>query len=84
MPIYDYLCPRCGEVSDIWAHINEERKVHEECGSTMTRLISPTRCNPDYAPWMDENLSGQDGKPVLVKSRRHHKQLLKERGLAIR
>ena len=84
MPIYDYLCPRCGEVSDVWAHMNEERKVHDECGSTMKRLISRSNVNPDYPAWMDDNLCGQDGAPVLVKGRRHQKQLLKERGLEIK
>jgi len=84
MPLYDYLCPLCGEVENVWAHMNEDRKIHEECGKTMKRQISMSNISPDYAPWLDENMSGQDGAPVLVKGRRHQKQLLKERGLHIR
>lgn len=84
MPLYLYLCPLCGEVDNVWGHINEDRKVHEECGRTMTRQISLSNVNPDYEAWMDDNLSGTDGAPVLVRGRRHQKQLLKERGLAIR
>lgn len=84
MPLYLYSCPRCGEVDNVWAHINEDRKMHEECGSMMRRLISPSNINPDYEPWLDEHMSGQDGKPVLVRGRRHQKQLMKERGLEVR
>ena len=84
MPIYDFLCPLCGEVNNVWGHINEDRKMHDECGRTMIRQISRCNVNPDYEPWLDDNLSGQDGTPIAVRSRRHHKQLLKERGLSIR
>lgn len=84
MPIYCYHCPVCGEVDNIWAHTNEDRKIHEECGNTMRRLISLSNVNPDYQPWVDENLCGQDGEKILVRSRRHQAQLLKERGLHIR
>ena len=35
---------------------------------------------PDLDPYLDENL---DSNPILVKSRRHRSDLLKERGLAI-
>jgi putative FmdB family regulatory protein len=83
MPIYDYRCPQCGEVENVWAKMDDELLPHS-CGAMMQRLISPTRCNPDYEPWVDENLGGQQGEKILVKSRRHHKQLLKERGLHIR
>ena len=84
MPIYDYECTMCGLVEDVWARINEERMIHGDCGNTMKRVLSPTRVNPDYKPWVDENLCGQMGENVVVKSRRHQKQLLKERGLHIR
>ena len=84
MPIYLYLCPLCGEVDDVWGHVNEDRKTHDECGRTMKRLISRFNVNPDYPAWLDENLCWQDGVPVLVKGRRHQKQLLKERGLEIK
>ena len=81
MPIYLYLCPLCGEVDGVWGHVNEDRKVHEECGRTMKRLISKA----NITPVMHEYLEGNMGhEPVVVKGRVHHRQLLKERGLSER
>ena len=77
MPIYDYECPNCGKVMDVWAHIDDQEKLHF-CGNWMKRLISLANINPDFQPYLDENL-GQD--PVYVKSRQHRKQLMSERGL---
>ncbi len=81
-PLYDFCCPLCGEVRDVWAHINETRKVHEECGRTMKRLISAPNINPDIEPYLEENISYH--KPVYIKSRRHREQVLKEHGLSAR
>ena len=83
MPLYDYECRRCGPVENVWAGIDDAELKHE-CGAIMRRVISRFNVNPDYPAWLDENLCGQDGVPVLVKGRRHQKQLLKERGLEIK
>lgn len=83
MALYDYECPKCGEVSDVWAKM-EDTTLKHSCGHFMRRLISRFNINPDYEPWRDDNLCGQDGVPVWVKSRRHHKQLLRERGLEVK
>lgn len=77
MPIYDFKCPTCGTVTDVYAHMDEREKMHS-CGQTMTRLISTPNITPDIPQYLDENLGET---PVLVKSRRHRKQLMKERGL---
>jgi hypothetical protein len=81
MPIYTYLCPLCGEVDNVWGHIGEDRKIHEDCGRTMTRLVSLS----NITPVMHEHIDGNMGhEPVVVKGRVHHRQLLRERGLSER
>ena len=77
MPIYDYECSACGSIVDVWAGIEETEKLHC-CGNWMRRLISAPNINPDFEPYMDENL-GPD--PILVKSKQHRRQLMSERGL---
>lgn len=81
MPLYCYSCPKCGEVDNVWAHHTEDRKVHEECGSTMSRLISLANIQPDMAPYVDHDMAA---KPVPIKSRRHHRQMMKEHGVSLR
>ena len=78
MPIYDYCCPLCGEVSNVWAHVNEPRKVHEECGRTMTRLISAPMVHPTFHEYVEENMGHE---PVVIHSRTQRNRLEKERGL---
>ena len=89
MPIYTYKCKKCGheeeklqKVADL--DIRPEIIFHCcECKVPMKRIISrPPNINPDYEPWLDENLTDSGSTDsVYVKSRRHHKQLLKEKGL---
>lgn len=78
MPLYLYSCPLCGEVDNVWAGVNEMRKVHDECGKTMKRLISPTRINPDIQPYIDTEMSWEG---THIRSRRHRDEVLKEKGL---
>lgn len=78
MPIYDYSCPLCGEVPNVWAHVSEERKVHEECGRTMIRLISAPMVHPPFHEYVEENMGHE---PVTITSRGQRDRLERERGL---
>jgi len=78
MPIYDYQCPHCGIKTNVWAHINDDCLPCPDCGQPMTRLISPAHIIPDIEPYQDKEMGHE---PVVVKSRQHKKQLLRERGL---
>ena len=40
MPLYDYNCPECGIVEDIWAGINDKTLTHDKCGNKMKRILS--------------------------------------------
>lgn len=81
MPLYDYQCPKCGEVQNVWAKMDDTTIKHDACGHWMRRLISATYINPDIQPYLEENAGHT---PVLIKSRRHRTQVLKELGLSIR
>jgi len=50
----------------------------DACGSDLQRLISAPGINPDWEPYLEENM-GQE--PVLIESRQHYKQELQKRGL---
>lgn len=79
MPLYDFSCSACGgQQNDIVARPDENSKPCPSCGKAMTRLLPIPNVQSDYEPWVDDNLGHE---PVYVKSRRHHKQLLRERGL---
>ena len=77
MPIYDFRCPKCGEKTDVWAGIDEDTKLCA-CGEVMTRLISPPRIAPDWAPYWEHNMGD---KPVYIESRQHYYRELDKRGL---
>ena len=84
MPIYDLECPNCGEITDIWAKIEEMAKECPFCGAKTRRLMSPTRIICDLEPYFDENLAdNQDKEGKWVQSRQHRCQLMKEQGLII-
>lgn len=78
MPLYDYSCPKCGEVTNVWAGINEMELKHDQCGSKMKRLISSSMIEPPWFDYVEENM-GHD--PVLITSRQHRDRLEKELGL---
>ena len=78
MPIYDYICTKCGKVSDVWATMDERTKRCPKCKRKMSRLIARSNIITDLIPHVDENMGHE---PVYVKSRQHKKQLLKEKGL---
>jgi putative FmdB family regulatory protein len=78
MPIYDYSCPNCGTIDDVWAGIEEDNLNCPLCQEIMTRLISAPGVICDIEPYVDWNMA-QDG--VHITSRQHHRREMKERGL---
>lgn len=79
MPVYDYICDRCGIQRDIWAKIKDVAAVCPSCNGAMRRLFSPSRqVIPDLTPYLDENISAT---PTYVKSKRHRRDLMKRNGL---
>ena len=83
MPIYDVECPQCGELTDIWAKIDEINVKCPMCGKGTERLMSPTRIICDLSPYFDENLADARKAPQgsYVESRQDRKRKMKELGL---
>jgi len=79
MPLYDYLCVDCGTIEDVWAGIEEDNLCCPYCQQVMRRLISAPGVICDIEPYIDWNMS-QEG--VQINSRQHHRQEMRERGLA--
>ena len=76
-PLYDLRCG-CGlEEIDVLLGINEEHKC--KCGETMRRVLGNYAVIRDLKPYLDENLTS---KPVLVKSKKHRKELMREYGVS--
>lgn len=81
MPTYDFSCQSCGKTEERVTRIDDQMVVCS-CGALMTKLFSPPRaiiC--DIEPYWDENITPE---PILVQSRRHKEQLLKENGLKMK
>jgi putative FmdB family regulatory protein len=81
MPIFDYECPQCDLISDVWAKMNEAVKECPRCGRDMKRLMSASNVICDIEPYLDGHMAQN---PVPVFSRQHKKEELKKRGLVIK
>ena len=40
MPIYDFECPSCGHISELYAHTDDKILPCDECGADANRLFS--------------------------------------------
>jgi len=83
MPMYDYECRKCGEVTEEFHRVWDEPVISIcDCGGEVRRIIKAIQVlgdnHPVWEPYWDENLGEQ---PILVKSREHRRRLMKERGL---
>lgn len=72
MPIYCYKCKNCGKEFENINRVEDRYKQKcVECGSEVDILVQPTAFHI-FKPFMHPNLTS---KPVLVKSRKHLKEL---------
>ena len=79
MPLYDYRCPECAEIIELFGRANEEPRGCPECGAKMKRLITTNyHVHGDMEPHLDYEMSS---KPVKIKSRKHREQMMKEHGV---
>lgn len=77
-PIYDLKCDCGREEKDVLCGINEYPPCIK-CGEPLKRVIGHYQVIGDLEPYLDENLTS---KPVLVKSKKHRKELMKEYGVS--
>ena len=86
-PMYEYECAAedCGHRETSFRHMafRNAPATCSRCGGPMPRTIERPNVNPDYQPYLDENLvpSGHTGPPQVVKSRSHRRELMRRLGL---
>lgn len=40
MPIYEYRCPKCDEVIEMFQHVDEDAPFCKNCGTELEKIIS--------------------------------------------
>lgn len=73
MPTYDFRCEACEKQEEVFMRL-ADYKVPDCCGQRMKQIIS---CGiiGDLEPYVDEHMTYE---PVLVKSKKHKRELMKE------
>lgn len=66
----------CGHAADEFRHIAERDDCPEHCGQPMTRKIMPTSVQADINPYRSVAVDKETGKPVIVNSRKQHREFL--------
>ena len=80
MPLYDYLCPNCGEVKDVFAGINDKTLMHDKCKCIMKRqLHCQYGINMGPVPpggYFDETLD------QFISTKRQRERVMEEQGVS--
>jgi putative FmdB family regulatory protein len=78
MPIYEYKCKKCGSTKDKFNRMVDHKKGPRCCGKVMGQHYGNYYVVGDIQPYLEENIGD---KPVVVKSKKHREQLMKENGV---
>jgi putative FmdB family regulatory protein len=81
MPIYDFKCQKCDQVSEYYAKISETERACEEpgCHGEMKRLITTNvSVAGDIQPYLDPHIGS---KPVYIKSKQHRREVMRKEGV---
>jgi putative FmdB family regulatory protein len=84
MPTYNYECKDCGKGVEAVRGIADRNNCPRcECGGETFKVVSRPNVNPDYEPYLDDNIMPHQstGEGVWVKSRRHREEIMKRNGL---
>ncbi len=62
MPLYEYKCDKCGTVFEVIQKFSDEPlHVHDQCGGTLERLISPSALQFKGSGWYVTDYAGKSG-----------------------
>jgi putative FmdB family regulatory protein len=76
MPIYQYECGDCQEITDAWRSVAERNDCPKcECGGETKKIISAYHAHGDLEPYFDDNLQ------TFIQSKQHRKQVMQEQGV---
>ena len=67
----------CGHIADEFRKIDQRDDAPEHCGVLMVRRIMPTSVQADINPYKSVAVDKETGKPVIVNSRKQHREFLK-------
>ena len=77
MPLYEYRCRDCGEITEAVRSVDERMDAPAcGCGGETYKIISAYRVHPDFEPYYDDNLE------THIKSKQHRKQVMREQGVS--
>lgn len=94
MPLYDYKCPVCGEITELFSKIRDMLDIIDcpACGDIAWRIISVGHggIQGDEPVWLDDSVRGalQDedevrlGREPRIETRSDYKRHLRDRGIA--
>ena len=76
--IYEYRCQTCGEITDAFRAVanRDDPLPCGVCGNETRKIISIPRAHSDMEPYYDDNLES------YVKSRKHRRKLMKDKGVS--
>ena len=77
MPVYEYRCLECHEVTEKLRSLEEYRDPLDcsYCGGATKKIVSIQRVHPDFEPYYDDNLE------CGIKSKQHRKKVMQEQGV---
>ena len=78
MPIYQYRCLECSEITDAFRKVADYQDCPacSICGGKCRKIISVYRVHADMEPYFDDQLE------TYIKSKKHRRGVMKDKGVS--
>ena len=80
MPIYEYVCGKCGKDQTAYRSIDERHNGPDCCGQRAEKVISRHMVNADIQPYRAVAADKRTGKCPVINSRKEHRDFLRRNG----
>lgn len=80
MPLYEYLCHKCGTAHTAYRSIEARHDSPQCCGAQTEKQISAHMVNADIQPYKAVAVDKHNGRCPVINSRKQHKAFLKRNG----
>ncbi len=83
MPIYSYTCTHCSYSYEVYKSMSqiETPEICPQCQAVSDRVLSTSGGGRPFIPYLSDNLSPFDDRPIRVESSSHKRQLEKDRNV---